>query len=290
MKARVRQRVKPYLFILPGCLFTVLFIYGVATGIMQGFGILPALGLDTFTLEYYKEVLSDTGITSSLFYSLYLALVSSVLALVGGVVLSAVLTRLKVGRFGQIAGIQVPVMTAHAVAVLFVIALFSGTGLIPRALCALGLVSSESAFPTVVGAVSGWGIILVYFWKEMPFVAFCTLTIMRHIGDRYAETSACLGASPLRTFFTITLPLCKGAITKAFLVVFAFSFGAYEVPYLLGATLPKALPVLAYFEFQNPSLLNRPYAMAINGVMAGVTLILAIIYFRIMRSEKRREL
>ena len=61
------------------------------------------------------------------------------------------------------------------------------------------------------------------------------------------------------------------AIKKAFLIILAFSFGAYELPFLLGPTLPKALPVQAYIEYLSPDLLNRPYAMALNGLIgAGV--------------------
>ena len=74
---------------------------------------------------------------------------------------------------------------------------------------------------------------------------------------------------------------------KAFLVVFAFAFGAYEVTFLLGATAPKALPVLAYLEFQNPDIMNRCVAMALNGVMAVVTTAAAAAYFAVLRREER---
>ena len=70
--------------------------------------------------------------------------------------------------------------------------------------------------------------------------------------------------------------------------MFAFSFGSYEVPFLLGPTLPKAIPVLAYLEFQNPDILNRSYAMAINGIMVLICTVLAIVYFIVLQRERRR--
>ena len=139
-----------------------------------------------------------------------------------------------------------------------------------------------------MGDPNGWGIILVYLWKEVPFVAFCTIAIMANVSDRYGEAALTLGASALRTFFSVTLPLCRGALVKAFLIVFAFSFGSYEVPFLLGPTLPKAIPVLAYMEFQNPDILNRSYAMAINGIMVLICTVLAIAYFVVLQRERRR--
>lgn len=248
---------------------------------------MPYLGLVEFTLDNYAQAFARTDLIDSLVYSLYLAAASSLIALIGGVAVSAAFTRLKASRRLQLLGIQIPIMTAHILVVVFVISIFAGSGLFPRLLAALGLIDSPAAFSSVVGDPSGWGILLTYAWKEIPFIAFCTLAIMANVSDRYGEAAATLGASTLRTFFTVTLPLCKGAIAKAFLVVFAFAFGAYEVPYLLGPTLPKALPVLAYMEFQSPDILNRAYAMSLNGIMVGICCILALVYFLVLRKEKR---
>jgi iron(III) transport system permease protein len=40
------------------------------------------------------------------------------------------------------------------------------------------------------------------------------------IGNRYSETSRMLGASTLRTFFFVDLPLLRGAIASGFILVF----------------------------------------------------------------------
>lgn len=277
----------PYLLVLPAAMLSALFLYGLVNGVLQGFGIMPYLGLTELTLEYYRNAFTRSDLLSSILFSLYIATVSSILATVGGVFLSAVIARLHIGRTGRLVGIQVPVTTAHMIVALFVFALFGGSGLIARALFALGLIGAPSDFPSIAGSVQGWGIMLVYLWKEIPFIAFCTVTIMASISERYSEAASSLGASPLRAFFSVTLPLSAPAITKAFLIVFAFSFGAYEVPFLLGATLPRALPVLAYLQYTQPDLLSRADAMALNGVMTGITLILAILYFRIVLRERR---
>ena len=57
------------------------------------------------------------------------------------------------------------------------------------------------------------------------------------------------------------------AISTAFIIIFAYAFGAYELPFLLGATLPRAFPVQAYMEFLSPDLSHRPFAMVYNGLM-----------------------
>lgn len=286
---RVRKLLAPYALALPAAALVAVFAYGVVGGMLQGLGIMPFLGMTEPTLDYYIEALTRSDLLSSIGYSLYLSLVSAAIALVGGVALSAALTRVG-GRFTRLVALQVPIMTMHALVALAVTFIFSGSGLAARLLHLVGLVDTPADFPSVVGAASGWGIILVYAWKEIPFVAFCTVTVMAHVSGSLGEAAATCGASPRRTFFGVTLPLCRSAALRAFLVVFVFALGSYEVPYLLGATLPKALPVLAYIEFQDPDIVNRCYAMALNGIATLLCAGAAAVYFATLaRDERRRE-
>lgn len=284
-KRRFQSAVVPYLLALPALACIAVFLYGVLNGMMQGFGVMPFLDMYEPTLQYWAEVFQRPDLISSLLFSLYLAFTSSVVALVGAIVLSAALCAIKRTRLASLIDIQIPLMVAHMLVVLFMVSLFAGSGLFPRLLYQLGIISDMGAFPSIVGNSSGWGIIATYAWKEVPFIAFCTVTLMSNVSSKYGEAASVLGATGLRSFFTITLPLCKGALIKAFLVVFAFAFGAYEVPFLLEPTLPKALPVLAYIEFQDPDILNRCVAMAINGVMALFTSIIAVLYFIVLKRD-----
>ncbi len=288
LSRKLKRKAAPYLLVLPALLLLAVFIYGVGSGIIQGFGIMTYLDRTEFTLEYYEQALTRADLVGSVMFSLYFSLVSSLIAAVGGVVLSYLMTRARTSRFVRLVGIQVPITTMHAVVALAVICLFTGAGLFPRLLHVFGVAPDATWFPSVVGAPSGWGIILVYVWKEIPFVAFTTITIMMNISESYGEAASTLGADGWRTFMHITLPLCRGAILRAFLVVFAFAFGSYEIPFLLEPTMPKALPVLAYIEFQDPDIINRCYAMALNGIMAGICTVLCVIYYVVLQRERRR--
>lgn len=287
LSRKTKQAIVPYLLALPAAVLILVFLYGVVNGVLQGFGIMPFLGRTQFTLDYYVQALTRSDLASSILYSLYLATVSSLVAVVGGVAVAAFMTRARTSRLVRLVNIQIPIMTMHALVALAVMFLFTGSGMVPRVLAALGVIDGPNAFPSVVGAVSGWGIIVVYAWKEIPFIAFSTITIMSSISDSLGEAAAMLGAGPVRTFFGVTLPLCKGAVAKAFMVVFAFAFGSYEVPFLLGPTLPQAMPVLAYVEFQDPDIVNRCYAMALNGIMALLCTVIALVYFAVLRSEQK---
>lgn len=280
--------VTPYILILPFAVLALLFMIGIINGLVQSFGIIPVLGLSTPTLKYYLEIFQRPELLSSIGVSLYLTVVSSVLAAILGVALCAalVLTGQARGRLMQI--VKLPIAIPHTVVALFVINIFSQSGLLARALYALGLINSQSSFPALLYTGSGIGIILAYLWKEVPFIAFFVVAIMANISSTLGEAAENLGAGKWRTFIEVTLPLCLPSIKNAFLIVFAYTLGAYELPFLLGATEPRALPVQAFIEYTHPDLQHRPYAMALNGIMFFISFIVVLLYYRVVQRDKQK--
>ena len=161
---RMRALLAPYALALPAVALVGVFLYGTVNGIMQGFGIMPFLGMNEPTLDYFAMVFSRPDFTSSMAFSMRISIVSSAIALAGGIVLSWALTRAKWGRFPQLVGLQIPIMTMHALVALALVFIFSGSGLASRALYFLGLAASPTDLGSIVGAPSGWGIVAVYAW------------------------------------------------------------------------------------------------------------------------------
>ena len=282
------RRLISFLLLLPFLSLMGIFFLGLASGLVQSFGLIPALGLEEPTLRYYRELFAMSSFWKSVGFSLYLSVVSSVLAVLGGIGLCLALVRM--GRTGHpklLQLLQVPVLVPHVAVALFVMNLFSQSGLLARVLYALGLLEEQSAFPGLLFDPGGVGIILAYLWKEIPFVAFFTVTLMASVDENLGETARNLGATPRQAFFRVTLPMCAPAIKNAFLIILAFSFGAYELPYLLGPTVPKALPVAAYLQYLSPDLRSRPEAMAMNSVMLLISLGMVWAYYVLFRSAAR---
>ncbi len=276
----------PYILIAPIVLLGVLFIVGVVNGIVQSFGYIPAFDLTNFTLDYYIEILNNPTFLNSLKVSLRISFISSILAVLLGTILATALvyTGHTEGKALQI--IKLAILIPHTIVALFSISILSQNGLIARLFYSLGLINAQGDFPLLLYTENSFGIILGYLWKEMPFVAYFSLALMNSISKTLGEASENLGASRLKSFFYITLPLSMPAISKAFLIILTFSFGAYDLPFLLGATMPKALPVQAHIEYMHPDLLHRPYAMAMNGLILGVTWSMAGIYYLVKKKKK----
>lgn len=285
-----RQRLVPLLLLLPFLFLLAVFLLGLCSGLVQSFGIVPSLGLTEPTLRYYQELFCSDELWRSLGYSLYLSVVSSVLAVIGGVLLCSalVLSGKAKGRKKMVGILQLPIMLPHVVVALFAMNLLSQSGLLARLLYALGIISGQESFPDLLFDQAGVGIILSYLWKEIPFVAFFVVTLMAAVNENLGEAARNLGASPIQAFFRVTLPLCMPAIKNAFLIVLAFSFGAYELPFLLGPTTPKALPVAAYLEYISPDLKNRPRAMAMNSIVLFISLGMAWLYYCLFQQKMIR--
>ena len=278
----------PYLLNLPLALLSLIFIVGIVNGLLQSFGLIPALGLYEFTFKYYYEVFSRSDLLASFGLSLYISLASSLLAAIFGVLLSLLLVMTGKAKGKTLNLVKIPIIIPHIVVAFFVITIFSQNGLLARIMYSLGLISAQADFPALLYTDNAFGIILAYLWKEIPFVAFFVITIMANISSTLGEAAKNLGASQWQTFWHVTLPLCMPSIKNAFLIIFAFSLGAYELPYLLGATMPKALPVQAFIEYTHPDLLHRPYAMALNGIMFFISLIIVVLYYRLLQQNTRK--
>ena len=90
------------------------------------------------------------------------------------------------------------------------------------------------------------------------------------------EASLDLGAKPLKTFFSVIVPLTKGGIIAGSMLVFIPAVGEYVIPELLGGPDSIMIGRILWQEFFN----NRdwPVASAL-AVIILLILILPIVWF-----------
>lgn len=283
----MRKRMTIFLLLCPFLILTGIVLVSVWNVLVQSLGYIPAFGLTTPTFQYYIQVFTREDFFSAVWVSLRIALWSAVIATGLGVLLSMALIRCRRTTGGMLYAVRLPILVPHAVVAVFVIQLLSQTGLAARMGYFLGFLEDYDAFPQLLYTPGYWGTILAYLWKEIPFVAYFVLAFMSGISDTLAEAAETLGASPVRSFWEVTLPLSIPVISRAFLIIFIFAFGGYELPLLLGSTLPKGLTVQTHLVYMSPDLLQRPLAMAMNGVVlilsAGMAVLYSMVIYRLNR-------
>lgn len=280
---------KPYLYLAPALLVLIIFFLGgLAFALMQSFGYFPVLGLNNFTFDYYSQVLGQKEFVASLSFSFYIAFVSTCFSTLIAIYLANYMVNLKKKNRLIDFMYKLPIAVPHIVAALMIVFLISQGGFLARIFISLGLINEPSQFPPAFYSKNAIGIIIIYMWKEIPFITLMIYTVMKNIHGRLNEVAATLKASPYQVFFQVTLPLSMPSIISASAIVFAFSFGAFEIPFLLGATYPKALPVWAYYNYISPDLYHRPIAMVITIILTSICVMLVGIYYLFMKKYLRQ--
>ncbi|WP_134682752.1 ABC transporter permease [Brevibacillus migulae] len=122
------------------------------------------------------------------------------------------------------------------------------------------------------------------------FIAYMVLAIatsLYAIDPSLSKAASILGASRVRTFFTVTLPLCVPGIFAGVTLVFSLSMSAFVTPALMGGTSVKVLPVIAYEQIM--STLNWPLGAALAFLLLGSTILLVSAFTKIVETKRYKE-
>ena len=269
-----------------GMLFGGSLVYVVA----ESLGRMRVIGTSELSLRAYGEVLFGERYAArfweGLLFSTWISAATTALSATLAVGAALLLRRRFIGRRLSSFLLQFSLPVPHLVAAVGMLYLLSQSGLAARVFAAAGLMDSPAQFPILVRDGYGIGIIIAYLWKEVPFVGLIVLATLQAAGSNYEDAARSLGAGRWQRFRRVTLPLIRPAVVSTSLIVFAFVFGTYEIPGVLGVRYPQALPVLAYQLFISPDLTDRTLGMALSVILAALAM---GVVATTMRLERRRE-
>ena len=264
-----------------------LFGGGLVLGVVQALGYLPGAGLGGLSWKHFANVLTDPDFSHSFLLTLYIAGVSTLIAaaisIAAATALAALGERYRVIHFI----FQIPLTVPHLVIAVAVLFMLAPAGLMSRAAVNFGWIESSADFPLLINDTWGIGIILVYVWKEIPFITLMILAVLRHTGSELQDVGRTLKAGAWQRFRYITLPIIFPALGAASLIVFAYTFGAFEVPFLLGRTYPMTLPVWAYKNYSDIDLMARPEGIA-TGIIIMLVVMLAVMLAQVLTKAARK--
>ncbi|GAA4780071.1 iron ABC transporter permease [Streptomyces sanyensis] len=116
----------------------------------------------------------------------------------------------------------------------------------------------------------------------IPFVVRIMLPVLRAVDERLREAAAVLGASPLRAWREVDLPLVRRALLVAAGFAFAVSLGEF------GATVFIARPDNPTLPVAVARLLGRPGELNYGQAMALATLLMAVCAAALLLLERFR--
>lgn len=89
------------------------------------------------------------------------------------------------------------------------------------------------------------GVVAAEFFVSASFVALTSCAAFRALDPTFEESAASLGASPLRTFFRVALPLAAPNVSAGVLLAWLRAIGEYGATSIV-AYHPTSLPVALY--------------------------------------------
>jgi putative spermidine/putrescine transport system permease protein len=259
----------------------LLFMGGLALGVMQSFGMEPLAGDYALTLGHYLNVVGDPRFVEALLLTLRVSIATTALMSVLAVVCALVLRQSLWGKKVVTFIFQLNIPIPHVMGAIAAIFLLSRSGLLSRLAFQMGLVEGPAGFPALVYDKNLISVILVYVWKGVSFTGIILLATLQSVGEDYEDLARTLGANRWQRVRYVLLPLIMPGLLRGAILVFAAVFSSYAIPFLLGASHPKALAVLAFEYYTNVDLGFRKEAMAMSTIMAILVAILVWVYMRL---------
>lgn len=283
------DRRRLVLRLLPLVLFFSLTVgVGLVHAVLQSLALAGPPALNSHHREMgiwyaYRALFMRPELLASLGHTLYVALVSATVSVMLGAVGAYLLWRAPawVRRAGAV--YRLPIILPHVVVAFLIMLLWSQTGIIASLTYHLGLTSGSDEFPRLLYSSNGLGIILAYVYKEFPFVMLLSMGVLDRVPQRMITTAYMLGAGPVRTFFTVVLPLMAPMLNQIFIILFLYTLGGFDIPWLLGGSNPQMVPMTVYSLYFQGSLSDRSIAMAALSVIAALAVVFVVVYSRIAR-------
>ncbi len=156
--------------------------------------------------------------------------------------------------------------------------------------------------PIVLPGVVMGGSLLVYFERVVhvplgyfsiviaqlswtaPLVVFIILGRMQRIDWSWEEAAQDLGASKVRTFFRITLPLLLPAIGASALVIFPWSFDDFMITYFVSGVGNATLPIYIFSQLRFGA---TPTINCIGTILMAISITLLLLNMALENKNKR---
>ncbi len=212
---------------------------------------IPALPIEGLTLGWFDEALNDEPLMESLWLSTWIALVTAVVATAIGMPAAMVLAwrpfRGKAIVFGLILS---PII-------------------IPQMVIGISLLLLFRFSPELMGGI---GVVIAHTTLTLCFAVMIFYSRLLGFRRSLIEAAMDLGASELRVFFEIILPMTTPAIIAVVLLVFTESFGEFIVAWFV-AGFDETLPIAIWTSLR---FMLSPEINAIATIIMVVSITLSV--------------
>ena len=221
-----------------------------------------------FTMKWYTALFNDAQIMGSLYNTLIIALLASVIATVLGTLASIGIYNFKGGVRSAIQNISnIPIVNPEIVTGVSLMLLFTFAGT---------MMGFEMGFVTVLLAHIGFC---------TPYVILNVTPRIKQMDSSLYEAALDLGCSPIQAFFKVVLHELMPGIFSGFLISFTYSLDDFVITYFTRGSRFQTLPVQIYTMTHQRI---NPKANALSALLF-VTVLVILIISNIVSSRKDKE-
>ena len=229
-------------------------------------------------LANYPDVLTNRFFLQAIRNSLGVALTAAALTITIGVPFAFCIARVPMrGKPALMALTALPLVLPSFVSAYALVLLFGRAGIVTQALRAIGI-----PFESIYGL---GGVVTVFALTLYPYVVLPTVAAFQSVDVSVEEAAQNLGASRVRVFFTVTLPLVLPAILAGGLLVLIEGLENFGVPFVLAEDLP-IFAVEAFKLFIGETAPN-PASAGVLGVLLILTTALVLLVQRWFLNRRR---
>jgi putrescine transport system permease protein len=234
------------------------------------FGTLVTLVEGVITLKVkisnYLFIAQDDLYTLTYLSSIKFAAITTVLCLIIGYPFAYFMARAKPTiRPVLMMMVMLPFWTSFLLRIYAWKGILANNGILNHFLISIGAINEplhmmNTQFSLIIGMV----------YAYLPFMILPLYANLVKMDIRFLEAAADLGATPLQTFWRITVPLSKSGIIAGSMLVFIPAVGEYVIPELLGGPETLMIGHVLWDEF----FTNNDWPMASSVTVVVILLIL----------------
>lgn len=257
-RTRARARTRPPLALALPALLAVAFL------------LLPLVGILVRTQwGELGDHLTSPGVVEALKLSLLVSLWALALSLLLGVPLAWLLARVEFkGKALVRSLVLLPMVLPPTVGGVALLLGFGRRGLLGPWL--------EGTFGITLPFHTSGAVVAATF-VAMPFLVISLEGALGGLRQRYEETAASLGASPVRVFFTVTLPMVAPGLIAGAALTWARALGEFGATITFAGNLPgttQTLPLQVYLLLQDKPEAATSVSLLLLAIAMGVLIAL----------------
>jgi molybdate/tungstate transport system permease protein len=217
-----------------------------------------------------SEAFHDTELWASIIMTLRAAGIATLISVLFGIPLAYLLAHARFpGRSIVLGIIDIPIMIPHSAAGLALLTVIGRHSAAQKIAAPFGI--------EFVGEEAGIAVAMAFV--SVPFLVNAAREGFESVPVRLERVARTLGATPLRVFLTISLPLAWRAIFSGMVLMWARGISEFGAVIII-AYHPMATPVLVFQRFND-------YGLSYARVAAVVLILVCVIGFGLMRFLSR---